>query len=74
MVKGSSAKIGSLSLPPLVRDMLQPEFYPHRPPSVQFVQTHASFVFLAGGLVYKIKKPVDLGFLDYSTLRKRALW
>ncbi|MEW6027674.1 MAG: AAA family ATPase, partial [Planctomycetota bacterium] len=35
------------------------------------VQTHISWVFLAGDLVYKVKKPVDYGFLDFSTLEKR---
>jgi hypothetical protein len=54
--------------------MRRPRFYPHRPRSVQFTQTHISYVFLAGSLVYKVKKPVDFGFLDYSTLRKRAAW
>jgi hypothetical protein len=48
--------------------------YPHRPGGVQLVQTHISYVFLAGPLVYKVKKPVDFGFLNYSTLRRRAYW
>ena len=34
-------------------------------------QTHISAVFLAGDLVYKLKKPVNLGFLDFTTLDKR---
>ena len=34
-------------------------------------QTHISVVFLAGPLAYKIKKPVNLGFVDYSTLERR---
>jgi len=59
---------------PLVLAMLRPDFYPHRPDSIELVQTHVSWVFLAGDRVYKIKKPVDFGFLDYSTLplRKKA--
>src|SRR5512135_1826145 len=52
--------------------MLRPSFYPHRPVRVRLVQTHASWVFLAGDLVYKLKKPVDFGFLDFSTPAKRA--
>jgi len=59
-------------LPPLVCAMLKPAFYPHRPSRVRLVQTHISWVFLAGDRVYKVKKPVDFGFLDFSTLRKRA--
>jgi aminoglycoside phosphotransferase family enzyme/predicted kinase len=45
--------------------------YPHRPSQVTLVQTHASWVFLAPPFVYKIKKPVSLGFLDFSTLELR---
>ena len=51
--------------PQLVRAMLEPDFYPHAPRSVELCETHISWVFLAGELVYKVKKPVDLGFLDY---------
>jgi aminoglycoside phosphotransferase family enzyme/predicted kinase len=54
--------------------MSAPDFYPHGPRLVELKETHISRVFLAGNLVYKIKKPVDFGFLDYSTLRKRAHW
>ncbi len=38
------------------------------------MQTHISYVLLAGDYVYKIKKPVDFGFLDYSTLAKRRYY
>jgi len=58
-------------LPPLVQAMLDPTFYPHHPPPVEFIQTHISYLFLAGDLVYKVKKPVDFGFLDFTTLEKR---
>jgi len=58
-------------LPPLISAMLDPAFYPHRPQTVGLEQTHTSFIFLAGELVYKVKKPVDFGFLDYTTLEKR---
>jgi hypothetical protein len=53
--------------------MLRPDFYPHRPAAVRLVQTHISWVFLVGDRVYKLKKPVDFGFLDFSTRRKRQL-
>ena len=55
----------------LVQALLRPEAYPHRPQKVELVQTHISMVFLTGDYVYKVKKPVDLGFVDYSTLEKR---
>ncbi len=48
-----------------------PEAYPHGPHSVDFRQTQMSLLFLAGDVVYKVKKPVNLGYLDYSTLDAR---
>lgn len=45
--------------------------YPHQPPQVTLVQTHASWVFIAPPFVYKIKRPVNLGFLDFSKLELR---
>ena len=48
-----------------------PRSYPHRPAAVRSTQTHISWVFFASPFVYKVKKPVNLGFLDFSTLEKR---
>ncbi len=59
------------SLPPFVQKLLQPEIYPHPAEKVELIQTHISFVTIAGDSVYKWKKPVDFGFLDFSTLEKR---
>lgn len=58
-------------IPPLVEAMLDPSFYPSHPPKVDFIQTHISYIFLTGELVYKVKKAVDFGFLDFTTLEKR---
>ncbi|PLX78204.1 MAG: aminoglycoside phosphotransferase [Desulfuromonas sp.] len=55
----------------LMAAMLRPDFYDHPVLRVEMVETHASRVFLAGALTYKVKKPVDFGFLDFSTLRRR---
>ncbi|MEZ4549542.1 MAG: hypothetical protein R2874_03435 [Desulfobacterales bacterium] len=55
----------------LFRQMENPEFYPHAASPVTSVETHISKVFLAGDRVYKIKKPLNLGFLDFTTLEKR---
>jgi hypothetical protein len=55
----------------LIRAMSDPTLYPHRPQTVRVVQTHISVVFIADELVYKIKKPLNLGFLDFTTLQKR---
>jgi uncharacterized protein len=62
----------SANLPLLIQQMLQPSFYPHPVTTpIKFVQTHASCVFLTGEFVYKLKKPVNFGFLDYSTVAQR---
>jgi aminoglycoside phosphotransferase family enzyme/predicted kinase len=55
----------------LIQALSEPQAYPHGPPAVELVQTHLSLVFLAGDRVYKVKKPLDLGFADYSTLERR---
>jgi aminoglycoside phosphotransferase family enzyme len=60
--------------PPLVKALLKPETYPHSPKKVELVQTQMSFLFLTGDYVYKVKKPVDLGYLDYTTLQKRRFF
>ncbi|MDY6951405.1 MAG: AAA family ATPase [Thermodesulfobacteriota bacterium] len=51
--------------------MTRQDFYPHPVTDLQQRDTHISKVFLTGPYVYKIKKPVDLEFLDYTTLEKR---
>ncbi len=61
-------------LPPLIRALLRPSAYPHPAGRVQLVQTHISYVLLAGDHVYKIKKPVNFRFLDFSTLPKRRYY
>jgi len=57
-----------------VEVLLIPEAYPHKPREVKLVQTQMSFLFLTGDYVYKVKKPVDLGYLDYTTLEKRQFF
>ena len=61
----------SVSLPDYIEAMLSPGAYPHPVGRVKLIQTHISYVFLAGDFVYKVKKPVDLGFLDFTTMEKR---
>jgi aminoglycoside phosphotransferase family enzyme/predicted kinase len=59
-------------LPGLIQAMLEPGFYPHAVEEpISVVQTHAAYVVLTGPYAYKIKKPVNLGFLDFSTLEQR---
>ncbi|RMG92577.1 MAG: hypothetical protein D6703_01520, partial [Zetaproteobacteria bacterium] len=59
------------TLPAAVRSMLDPGTYPHPVEDIRLVQTHISWVFLTGTWAYKIKKPVDFGFLDFTTLERR---
>jgi aminoglycoside phosphotransferase family enzyme/predicted kinase len=54
--------------------MSDPAIYAHHPSSVQVVQTHISVVFIAGDLVYKVKKPLNFGFLDFTSLEKRRFF
>src|SRR4030042_2682159 len=61
-------------LPALIKPLLHPGVYPDPPEKVELVQTQISYVLLAGDFVYKIKKPVDMGFLDYTTLEKRLFY
>jgi hypothetical protein len=64
-----------MSKPPaLVKVLLKPDTYAHHPQKVELVQTQMSFLFLTGDYVYKVKKPVDLGYLDYTTLEKRLFF
>jgi aminoglycoside phosphotransferase family enzyme len=59
------------SLPELVQALLDPGAYLEPVSQVEMLQTQMSLVFLAGDYVYKLKKPVNLGYLDYTTLDKR---
>jgi aminoglycoside phosphotransferase family enzyme/predicted kinase len=54
-----------------VEGLLRPEAYPWRPAAVELVETHVSWVFLAGNRVVKVKKPVSYGFVDHTTLESR---
>lgn len=58
----------------LIEALSHPSAYPGPVDRVDVRQTHISVVFLAGTHVYKIKKPLALGFLDYSTLAQRKLY
>jgi len=58
----------------LQKALLNPEIYPDRPPLIRFIETHISLLFLTGNHVYKLKKPVDFGFLDFTSLEKRKFF
>ena len=57
--------------PPLIRSLLDPGRYPHPVGCVELVETHISWVLLAGDFAYKLKKPVTLPFVDFGTLERR---
>jgi len=58
----------------LQKALLNPEIYPDHPPVIKFMETHISLLFLTGKYVYKLKKPVDFGFLDFTSLEKRKFF
>ncbi len=58
----------------LVAALRDPRRYPHAAKTVQVIETHISWVLLAGRYAYKIKKAVNLGFLDYSDLEARQAY
>lgn len=55
----------------LIGNLRQPRCYPHPVTEIQLLETHISWVLLTGEYAYKIKKPLSLGFLDFSTLERR---
>lgn len=75
ILTGIGAAADAESSAPSVQDKLRflsdVSAYAYHPASVSVVETHMSYVFLAGGRVYKLKKPVRYPFLDFSTIRAR---
>jgi hypothetical protein len=58
-------------LPSLIAALMKPDVYDPPVKKCEIIETHASWVILTGTIAYKIKKPVNLGFLDFSSLEKR---
>lgn len=58
----------------MIQDLLRPEALPDPTEQILLVQTHISLVFVADEFVYKVKKPVNFGFLDFTTFEKRAFY
>jgi aminoglycoside phosphotransferase family enzyme/predicted kinase len=63
-----------VELAAVIAELSQPGAYPVPIASVDVRQTHISVVFLAGPCAYKVKKPVQFGFLDFGTLEKRRFF
>ncbi len=64
-----TSQAGSLSA--RIAELLRPAAFPHPAPDPRVIETHISWVILAGDFAYKLRKPVDFGFLDFSTLEQR---
>jgi aminoglycoside phosphotransferase family enzyme/predicted kinase len=58
-------------MPPLIHRLLRPEAYPHPVDRLDLLETHISWVILTGPFAYKLKKPVDFGFVNFTTLDLR---
>jgi aminoglycoside phosphotransferase family enzyme/predicted kinase len=56
---------------PMITALLQPRAYPHLTSCISLLETHISWVILTGTYAYKLKKPVNLGFVDFSSLERR---
>lgn len=59
------------ALDPLVQGLLRPDAYDHPTRQFEVLETHISWVILTGDFAYKLKKPVNFGFVDFTTLEKR---
>ncbi|HBZ29293.1 MAG TPA: aminoglycoside phosphotransferase, partial [Nitrosomonas nitrosa] len=58
----------------LIEGLRDPTRYPHPVKNIQHVETHISHLLLTGEFAYKFKKPLNLGFLDFSALEKRRFY
>ncbi len=58
----------------MLSDLQSSSAYPEHTTNVKLVQTHISWVFICDNFVYKLKKPMDFGFLDFTTLDKRRFY
>lgn len=72
MGKGSGNPM--ISTGEMIAALRLPGAYPYPVDRVEFIQTHISLLFFAGRHVFKVKRPIDLGFLDYRTLEKRRFF
>ena len=58
----------------LVNNLLDPACYPHEVSELKLIETHIAWLITTGDYVYKIKKPVNFGFLDFTTLEQRKFF
>src|ERR1039457_1626324 len=65
---------GIMMIRTTLKSLLKPDAYPEAVTGVELVQTHVSYIFLTDRYAYKIKKPVDFGFLNFSTIDRRRFY
>ena len=70
----TASTVRTPSVAGLVSALRDPRAYPHECKLVEVIETHISWVFLAGEFAYKVKKPVKLPFLDFSSLASRRFY
>ncbi|MDO9069870.1 MAG: hypothetical protein Q7W05_15635, partial [Deltaproteobacteria bacterium] len=58
----------------IIKSLMKPAAYPVATSSVELIQTHVSWLFLTETNVFKLKKPVNFGFLDFSTVDRRRFY
>ncbi len=59
------------NLPALIQSLAGPAVWPHPVGDISLIETHISWIVLTGDYAYKIKRPLNLGFLDFTTLERR---
>ncbi len=57
--------------PEFIQSLCDPAAFPHPTRDIRVIETHISWIILTGDYAYKVKKPVDFGFLDFTSLKKR---
>lgn len=67
-------QVKKIKHPALIASLMNPAIYDHPVENCKLIETHISWVILTGTYAYKIKKPLNLGFLDFSTLEKRRFY
>ncbi|MEM1244269.1 MAG: hypothetical protein AAGG80_05550, partial [Pseudomonadota bacterium] len=58
----------------LIKQLQDAKLYPHKIHGFKVIETHISWVILTGDFAYKIKKPMDFGFLNFTELDKRRFY
>jgi aminoglycoside phosphotransferase family enzyme/predicted kinase len=71
-VRSATPPSADTPLPPALRGLLRPQSYPHPVGHVRVLETHMSWVILAGAFAYKIKRPVQFAFADFRDPAHRA--